>query len=63
MPDKFTIRRVRAKEPNYKSVMLWADTFEMLKDICDENGVKMCALVDSMVKFCVDRLEVIEEGE
>ena len=61
MTDKFIIRRVRAKEPNYKSVMLWSDTFDMLKEICDDNGVKMCALVDSMVKFCVDRLEVVED--
>ena len=61
MADKFIIRRVRAKEPSYKSVMLWSDTFDMLKDICDENGVKMCALVDSMVRFCIDRLEVVEE--
>ena len=52
---------MRAKEPSYKSVMLWSDTFDMLKEICDDNGVKMCALVDSMVRFCVDRLEVVEE--
>ena len=43
--------------------MLWSDTFDMLKDICDDNGVKMCALVDSMVRFCIDRLEVVEEGD
>ena len=61
MTDKFIIRRVRAKEPSYKSVMLWSDTFDMLKEICDDNGVKMCALVDSMVRFCVDGLEVVEE--
>lgn len=61
MTDKFIIRRVRAKEPSYKSVMLWSDTFDMLKEICDDNGVKMCSLVDSMVRFCVDRLEVVEE--
>ena len=61
MPDRFVIRRMRAKEPSYKSVMLWSDTFDMLKEICDENGVKMCALVDSMVRFCVDRLEVVED--
>lgn len=63
MEDKFVIRRLRAKEPNYKSVMLWSDTFEILKTICDENGVKMCSLIDSMVKFCVERLEVIDEDE
>ena len=61
MTDKFIIRRVRAKEQSYKSVMLWSDTFDMLKESCDDNGVKMCALVDSMVRFCVDRLEVVEE--
>ena len=61
MTDKFIIRRIRAKEPSYKSVMLWSDTFDMLKEICDDNGVKTCALVDSMVKFCVDRLEVVED--
>ena len=33
MTDKFIIRRVRAKEPSYKSVMLWSDTFDMLKEI------------------------------
>lgn len=61
MADKFTICRVKAKEPNYKAVALWDDTFNMLKQICDENGVKMCALVDSMVRFCIERLEVIDE--
>lgn len=59
--DKFTIYRVRAKDPNYKAVALWSDTFDMLKQICDENGVKMCALVDSMVRFCMERLEVVDE--
>ena len=63
MTDKFIIHRIRAKEPSYKSVMLWSDTFDMLKDICDDNGVKICALVDSMVRFCIDRLEVVEEGD
>lgn len=63
MIEKFQIRRVRAKEPNYKAVMLWADTYEMLKQICDENGVKMCALIDSMAKFCVERIEIVEEEE
>ena len=63
MADKFTIYKTRAKDPNYKGVMLWSDTFEMLKQICDDNGIKMCALVDSMVKFCAERLEVIEEDE
>lgn len=63
MIEKFQIRRVRAKEPNYKAVMLWSDTYEMLKQICDENGVKMCALIDSMAKFCVERIEIIEEDE
>ena len=58
--DRFVIERVRPACTTFKTVQIWADTFEKLKAVSDENNIRLCQLIDDMVSFCMERLEVVE---
>ena len=58
--DRFVIERVRPVCTTFKTVQIWTDTFEKLKAVSDENNIRLCQLIDDMVSFCMERLEVIE---
>ena len=60
MADKFIIERVRPACATFRTVQIWGDTFEKLKAVSDENNIRMCQLIDDMVTFCMERLEVVE---
>ena len=58
--DRFVIERVRPACTTFKTVQIWTDTFEKLKAVSDENNIRLCQLIDDMVSFCMERLEVVE---
>ena len=61
--DKFIIERVKPQCTTFKTVQIWSDTFEKLKSVSDENNIRLCQLIDDMVTFCMERLEVVEVEE
>lgn len=61
MADKFVIVRKKAVAPRYKAVMVYDYTYDALNTICEENNVKMCHLIDGMLNFCMEHLEIREE--
>lgn len=61
--DKFIIEKVKPRMASFKTVRIWDDTFVMLKELSDENNISFCQLVDNMVRYCIEHLEVVEVEE
>ena len=55
---KFVIKRTSASPAAFKPIQIRVSTYEMLKQILDDTGGSMVDLVDAMVRFCAERLEV-----
>ena len=60
---KFVIERVKPRSVSFATVRIWEDTFLMLKELSEENHVHLCQLIDDMVRYCVEHLEVVEVEE
>lgn len=58
--DKFVIKRNSASPAAFKPVQIRIGTFNMIKQIQDDTGASLVDLVDAMVRFCAERLEVEE---
>ena len=58
--DKFTIKRNCVSRVSFKPVQIRVSTYEMLKQIRYDTGGSIVDLVDAMVRFCAERLEVEE---
>ena len=56
--DKFTIKRNCVSPAAFKPIQIRESTYEMLKQILDDTGGSMVDLVDAMVRFCAERLEI-----
>ena len=56
--DKFTVKRNCASPAAFKPIQIRVSTYEMLKQILYDTGGSMVDLVDAMVRFCAERLEV-----
>lgn len=58
--DKFIIKRNSASPAAFKPIQIRVSTYEILKQILDETDGSMVDLVDAMVLFCAERLEIEE---
>ena len=58
--DKFTVKRNCASPAAFKPIQIRISTFNMIKQIQDDTGASLVDLVDAMVRFCAERLEVEE---
>lgn len=58
--DKFTIKRNCVSPAAFKPIQIRVSTYNMIKQIQDDTGVSLVDLVDAMVRFCAERLEVEE---
>ncbi|WP_159456295.1 hypothetical protein [Intestinibacillus massiliensis] len=47
-----------ASECGYKQMMIRSDTHAVLSQISKETGIPMTKLVNEMVRFCAERIEV-----
>lgn len=58
--DKFTIKRVMSNPVAFRSVQVRVKTYDMIKQMQDDTGASLADLVDAMVRFCAERLEIEE---
>lgn len=58
--DKFIIKRNSASPAAFKPIQIRVSTYEMLKQMLDDTGCSLVDLIDAMVRFCAERLEVEE---
>lgn len=58
--DKFTIKRVVPNPVAFRTVQIRVKTYDMIKQMQDDTGASLVDLVDAMVRFCAERLEVEE---
>ena len=58
--DKFTIKRVMSNPVAFRPVQVRVKTYDMIKQMQDDTGASLADLVDAMVRFCAERLEVEE---
>ncbi len=58
--DKFIVKRNTANNVAFARIAIRQSTFDMLKTIQNETGGSMVELIDAMVTFCAERLEVEE---
>lgn len=58
--NKFIIKRNSASPAAFRSIQVRVSTYDMIKQIQDDTGASLVDLVDAMVRFCAERLEVEE---
>lgn len=58
--DKFTIKRVVANPVAFRTVQIRVKTYDMIKQMQDDTGASLVDLVDAMVRFCAERLDIEE---
>ena len=58
--DKFIIKRNSASPAAFKPIQIRVSTYDMIKQIQDDTGTSLVDLVDAMVRFCAERLEIEE---
>lgn len=58
--DKFTIKRVVPNPVAFRPVQIRVKTYDMIKQMQDDTGVSLVDLVDAMVRFCAERLNIEE---
>lgn len=58
--DKFVIKRATTNPAAFRSIQVRVSTYDMIKQIQDDTGASLVDLVDAMVRFCAERLEVEE---
>lgn len=59
--DKFIVKRQLPPDKiYYTQISICKSTNEILRMMQNDTGAKVADLVDAMVKFCADRLEVEE---
>ena len=58
--DKFVIKRNSASPAAFKPIPIRVSTYDTIKQMQDDTGTSLVDLVDAMVRFCAERLEVEE---
>lgn len=58
--DKFTVKRVYASPASFRAVQIRTSTYEQIKQMQDDTGASFVDLVEAMVAFCAERLNVID---
>ncbi|MDY3078841.1 MAG: hypothetical protein SOR56_01290 [Oscillospiraceae bacterium] len=58
--DKFTIKRVVPNPVAFRTVQIRVKTYDMIKQMQDDTGASLVDLVDAMVRFCAERLDIEE---
>lgn len=61
--DKFKIVKNISQPVAFRPIQIRVTTYDTLKMVQNETGVNLAELVDNMVRFCAERLEVIEPEE
>lgn len=61
--DKFTVARKISSPAAFRSIQVRVSTFEMINQIQKDTGASYVDLIDAMVKFCAERLDVVDEYE
>lgn len=59
--DKFTVKRSFKDPVAFKNIAIRMNTYDMICRIREETGVSVVDLLDAMVNFCAERLNVVEE--
>lgn len=59
--DKFTIKRTLKEPVAFKPIQIRMSTYDMICRIREETGASIVDLLDAMVNFCAERLNVIDE--
>ena len=58
--DKFPIKRVVPNPVAFRTVQIRVKTYDMIKQMQDDTGASLVDLVDAMVRFCAERLDIEE---
>ncbi len=56
--DTFKIKRVPTSKAAFKAIQVRVSTYEMIKQMLDDTGCSLVDLIDAMVRFCAERLEI-----
>lgn len=59
--DKFVIKKQYPEVKTFKHIHIHENAYNDLKELCELTGNSFVDLVDAMVCFCSERLEIIEE--
>lgn len=59
--DKFKLKPEPASCKSFKSVIVDADTHQLLSELKDETGISIARLIAGCVRFALDHLEVEED--
>lgn len=61
--DKFKIKRVHATTASFRSIQIRRDTYDAIKQMQLDSGAQLVDVMDQMVRFCAERLEIVEEDD
>lgn len=61
--DKFVVKKVKKSNVTFKPLMIRTETYELLQQLREMTGMSVVDIMDSTLRFCADRLEVVEEDE
>lgn len=61
--DKFVVKKVKKSNVTFKALMIRTETYELLQQLREMTGMSVVDIMDSTLRFCADRLEVIEEDK
>ena len=59
--DKFTVKRSCKEHAAFKPIAIRMCTYDMICRMREESGASVVDLLDAMVNFCAERLEVVDE--
>lgn len=56
---KLIIRKESKGTVTFKPVQLYVETHELVADLAEETGIPKAKLIDMMVKFAVEHMEIV----
>lgn len=59
--DKFIVARKESSPVAFKAIQIRTNTYEMVKQLQEDTGASIVDLLDAMVRFCAERLEIVDE--
>ena len=59
--DKFIVTKQKKTKATFKPIMIRDDTYELLSGMRELTGRSVVDIIDATLRFCADRLEVVEE--
>jgi len=60
---KLTIKALSKEPITFKPIQVYTETAELIKELSEETGLNKAKLVEMMISFAAEHIEIIKDGE